>query len=115
LDPLDVCGHGPHFFVRIPLAVSKHAGSADAVFDDPKYLRFGIFGADLRQLWGRWKQPVVVLLLGFSRSAVTTGAPADIEPAASDEVLVSGSDGVWHFRRFAANRGVNGRPHQQPL
>src|SRR5208282_4518036 len=63
LHTFDVRGHGPHLFVRIPLAVGKHAGSADAMFDDPKDLRLGVLGADQGQLGNRRKQYVTAVLL----------------------------------------------------
>src|ERR1700722_7682676 len=115
LNSLDVGGHRPYLGVCIPPAVGKHAGSADAVFDYPKHLRFGVLGADLWQLGNRRKESVVARLLGFAWSAMAAGAPVEIEPASSDEIFVGGGNRIWHFGRFAANRGVDGRSHQEAL
>jgi len=108
LHSFDIRGHRPHLFVRIPLAVGKHAASADAVFDDPEDLCFGIFGAHKRQLGNRWKQHVAAIILGFSWDAMAAGASIDIELPTCDEIFVSGRKRVLHFRRFAADRSMNG-------
>src|SRR5258707_13861199 len=76
-DALNVSGDGPQFFVRVPLAIRKHAGESYAMLGDPKNLGLGVRRADYRKLRNRRIQRVSQIRLARSAMASRTFVEID--------------------------------------
>ena len=110
LHALDEGGEIPHFFFRIEGAVGGHAGSADAVLDDPEHFRLGV-RRGVPCEFGRPRVFGFIFARRFSRLAVAAGTAIDVENSAGDEIFISGRKRILCFGCVAADGGVHCEMH----